>query len=227
MARTPHLTPDDHALVLAAVSHAEDGTDGEIVTIVTDRSDSYHDAVLHYAIAAMLLVVALVALDPAGIEAWLGQFTGEWDTAPDPRWLIWGVLVAEAVVFLIVRYALAYWPLRMALVPKATRARRVRLRAIECFKLSAEQRTKARVGILLYLSRDERMAEIVADAAIHRAVPPERWGDAMAALVAETRAGRPGHGMAAAVERIGAILSETFPKTSDDVNELPDRLIEL
>jgi putative membrane protein len=137
------------------------------------------------------------------------------------------LLVAEAVVFLLVRYALAYMPLRLALVPKATRARRVRRRAIQYFKVGAEKRTAARVGILLYLSRDERMAEIVADQAIHTAVPAERWGDAMAALVVETRSGRPGAGMAAAVERIGAILAETFPKTADDRNELPDRLIEL
>jgi putative membrane protein len=33
--------------------------------------------------------------------------------------------------------------------------------------------------------------------------------------------------MAAAVARIGAILAEHFPKTADDRNELPDRLIEL
>ena len=58
-------------------------------------------------------------------------------------------------------------------------------------------------------------------------VPAERWGDAMAALVDEVRAGRPGEGMAAAVGQIGTILAETFPKTDADTNELPDRLIEL
>lgn len=227
MAGTARLTPEDHARVLAAVARAEAGTDGEIVTIVTERSDSYHDAALHYAIAAMLIVLALAAIDPLAIETWLSGFTAGWDDAPDPRLLLGVILAAQALVFLIVRFALAYMPLRLALVPKATRARRVRRRAIQYFKVGAERRTTARVGILLYLSRDERMAEIVADAAIHRAVPAERWGDAMAALVAETRGGRPGAGMAAAVERIGAILSETFPKTADDRNELPDRLIEL
>ncbi|MEG3177356.1 hypothetical protein U1872_14030 [Sphingomonas sp. RB3P16] len=227
MSGTARLTPEDHALVLAAVARAEEGTDGEIVTIVTERSDSYHDAALHYAVAAMLIVLALAAIDPVAIERWLGSFTSEWDAAPDPRLLLGALVVVEAIVFLVVRYALAYMPLRMALVPKATRARRVRRRAIQYFKVGAERRTTARVGILLYLSRDERMAEIVADAAIHSAVPAERWGDAMAALVVETRAGKPGAGMAASVARIGAILSETFPKTADDRNELPDRLIEL
>lgn len=221
------LTPEDHALVLAAVARAEEGTDGEIVTIITERSDSYHDAALQYALAAMLLVVALVAVDPVAIETWIGGFTGGWDAAPDPRWLPIGLLIAQSAVFLIVRLALAYMPLRLALVPKATRARRVRARAIQYFKVGAERRTRDRVGILLYLSQGERMAEIVADEAIHGTVPPERWGEAMAALVAEGRAGRPGAGMAAAVARIGAILTERFPKTAGDVNELPDRLIAL
>lgn len=227
MPRTAQLTADDHALVLAAVKRAEAGTDGEIVTIVSDRSDDYRDAALHYAVAAMLLVVALFAIDPLAIELWLGGLAGEWDAPADPRLLLSALLVVEAIVFLIVRYALANAAWRIALVPKATRARRVRRRAIQYFKVGAERRTAARVGILLYLSRDERMAEIVADEAIHRAVPAERWGAAMAALVAESRAGRPAAGMAAAVERIGAILSETFPKTGDDRNELPDRLIEV
>jgi putative membrane protein len=49
----------------------------------------------------------------------------------------------------------------------------------------------------------------------------------MAVLIEAVRDGRPGDGMAAAVERIGAVLSQHFPKTSFDFNELPDRLIEI
>jgi putative membrane protein len=33
--------------------------------------------------------------------------------------------------------------------------------------------------------------------------------------------------MAAAVERVGRILAEHLPRQADDVNELPDQLIEL
>jgi putative membrane protein len=33
--------------------------------------------------------------------------------------------------------------------------------------------------------------------------------------------------MAAAVAQIGIVLAEHFPRAADDVNELPDRLIEL
>jgi putative membrane protein len=39
------------------------------------------------------------------------------------------------------------------------------------------------------------------------------------------RKGRPGDGMVAAVERIGQVLAAHFPRSADDTNELPDRLI--
>jgi putative membrane protein len=221
------LSAEDHALVGEAVARAEDGTDGEIVTIVSQRSDQYHDVALHYALAATLLIIALAAINPVALEARLDWSSNGWGAEMDLRSLLFWVLIAQTIVFLIVRYALAWAPLRLALTPKATRARRVRRRAIQYFKVGAERRTQARVGILLYLSLDERMAEIVADEAIHHAVPAERWGDAMAALVDEVRLGRPAQGMAAAVAQIGVILSENFPKTETDRNELPDRLIEL
>lgn len=122
---------------------------------------------------------------------------------------------------------LAWMPLRVALVPKATKRRRVRRRALELFKVSAEARTTGRTGILIYLSMREHMAEIVADEAIHSVVPQERWGDAMAALVAEVREGRVAAGMVAAVGQVGVVLAEGLPRLTGDINELPDHLIEL
>ena len=74
---------------------------------------------------------------------------------------------------------------------------------------------------------DERRAELIADAAIHEKVTPEVWGEAMAALVAAVKDGRPGDGMAEAVRHVGIVLAEHFPRADDYRNELPDRLIEL
>jgi putative membrane protein len=216
------LTPADRDRITAAVAQAEWGTDGEIVTIVAAQSDRYNDVPLQFAVLAMLLVTALAALD----WRWLLIGGDAW-AEPDFGRALLVLLVVQTAVFLIVRYLVGWAPVRVALTPRATRRRRVRRRALLCFKVGAENRTQAKVGILLYLSTDERMAEIVADAAIHSAVPAERWGDAMAALVAHVREGRSGDGMVAAVAAIGAILSETFPKTAEDVNELPDRVIEL
>jgi len=221
------LNQADHDLVTAAVAKAERASDGEIVTVVAPRSDAYHDVGLHYAVLAMLLVPTGGALIP---QAWLDWATGMvfgWNATLSFRLLMVLMLVKMAVLFLIVRYALAWMKLRMALTPAGTKARRVRRRAVELFKVAAEQRTKGRTGVLLYLSLLERRAEIVADEAIHSRVTPDVWGEAMAALIEQVKAGRPGEGMALAVEKIGAVLAECLPPTLDNPNELPDRLIEL
>lgn len=221
------LSEADHVLVTAAVTEAERKSDGEIVTIVADRSDAYHDVGLHYAVLAMLLVPAMLAFVPQALIDWaMGRMLG-WNAMLTRGTLMALLFIKLTAVFLIVRYALAYMPLRLALTPGATKARRVRRRAVHYFKVGAERRTVGRTGVLLYLSLAEHRAEIVADQAIHSKVAPELWGDAMAALIAAVKAGRPGEGMAKAVAMIGDVLAEHFPKSGTDRNELPDRLVEL
>ena len=141
--------------------------------------------------------------------------------------LLTGLLGLLLLTFLLIRYLLAIMPLRMVMTPRATRARRVRRRAILLFRTAAEARTQGRTGVLIYLSLDEHRAEIVADRAINEKVAPEAWGEAMAALIDAIRADRPGEGLAEAVRQVGAVLAPHFPRAHDDINELPDRLIEL
>ena len=105
--------------------------------------------------------------------------------------------------------------------------RRVRRQAWRIFRAGTEARTAAANGVLLYLSLAEHRAEIIADSGIHGRVDAAAWGEAMAALIAEVRAGDIAGGLAAAVDRIGAVLAAHFPRDPADPNELPDRVIEL
>lgn len=221
------MTQEDHAQVSAAVAAAEAHTAGEIVTIVAPCSDEYRDVMLHYCVLAMLAVPVKLALLPAAWTDWatavLLGWNGQWTRGA----AMTALAVLLALAFLVVRLILTWQPLLMALTPPATKTRRVRRRAVAHFRTSAERRTSGRTGILIYLSVRERRAEIVADEAIADTVKPELWGEAMAALVDEVRAGRAGRGMALAVEQVGAVLAEHLPRAADDSNELPDRLIEL
>jgi putative membrane protein len=169
---------------------------------------------------------ALAFVPQALIDRLLALFVG-WNAAPTRGMLMLLLFALLAAVFLIVRFALAYMPLRMALTPARTKTRRARRRAIELFRVGAERRTAGRTGILLYLSLAEHRAEIVADEAIHSKVEPEVWGDAMAVLVEHVKADRPGEGMAQAVQKIGEVLAGCLPARHENPNELPDRLIEL
>ena len=104
---------------------------------------------------------------------------------------------------------------------------RVRRRAVTIFQAAASGRTTGRTGILIYLSLAERRAEIIADEAILKVTDDHTWGEAMTELLTNVREGRVGDGIAAAVERVGAVLSEHFPRSTEDLNEIPDKLIEL
>ena len=221
------LTEEDHALVSAAVRAAEAKSSGEIVTIVAPRSDAYHDVGLHYAVLAMLLVPVGLYFAPQGLIDWATGLLLGWNAEPTRQQVAVWLFVKLAAVFLIVRYALAWMPLRMALTPGRTKTRRVHRRAVEVFRTGCELKTRGRTGVLIYLSMAEHRAEIVADQAIAEQVPADVWAEALAALIAEAKAGRIGEGMAKAVEMVGDVLAPILPPVPHDDNELPDRLVEL
>ena len=221
------LSDADHERISAAVRAAEADTDGEIVTVIAPQSDSYHDVGLHYAVAGMLTLLALVAAFPGWFGDQAVALFGGWQHDL-PAWRLLTLLLgAQILIFLVIRYALAWMPLRLVLTPSTTKTRRVRRQAVTLFRATAEGRTRVNTAILLYLSIAEHRAEIICDSAINQSVAPERWGDAMAALIHAVREGRTADGMAEAIAMLGVILAEQRPKTGANPNELPDRLIEL
>lgn len=220
------LSDADHALVSAAIAAAEGGTAGEILTMTADQSDAYHDVGLHYAAAAAFLTLAIFAAWPQWLDFWWARLMG-WTAEPSERQLLTFLLGLALAKFLAVLFLLKWRPLRLALTPAATKTRRVRRRAIMLFKAAAERRTVGRTGVLIYLSMGEHRAEIVGDEAIVGVTTPETWGEAMAALIVEVKQGRIAAGMVAAIERVGAVLAEHFPRAPEDANEIPDKLIEL
>lgn len=221
-----HMNADDQAKVAAAIKAAEAKTDGEISAIVSQASESYDDVVFIAAGLVALLPLAVSAEWPGLLEWGAKLLTGGW-AEPSLRFMLTLLLIETAVVFAVAAAIARLWPVRMVLTPGATKTRRVRRRALMLFRTGTEQRTLSKTGVLLYLSLAEHRAEIIADAAIHSRAPQEAWGEAMAALIAAVKDDRPGDGIAAAVQRIGAVLAEHFPYTGNDPNELPDRLIEL
>jgi putative membrane protein len=227
MGKRISMTEADRLLVTNAVAKAETNTDAEIVTIIARRSDAYHDVELHWAILSAFLVLAFAAAFPIWYEEKLIWLLGEWTHELPLRMLLLFLLGHMIFKFLLVRYLLAIPALRMFFTPGRTKSRRVRRRALLLFRTAAQARTARLTGVLLYLSLDEHRAEIVADETIASKVSPEAWGDAMAAMIDEVRAGRIAQGMVLAIEKAGVILAEHCPRGDTNPNELPDRLIEL
>ncbi|WP_017670471.1 hypothetical protein [Blastomonas sp. AAP53] len=227
MSKVETVTADEHCIVTDAVALAEQHTDGEIVTVISGQSDDYRETPIYWAVAAIFLALACMAVFPQWFEGLLSIFTGGWVHEYTPGEYLTIIMLALAAKFGAVHLIVGWKPLRLALTPAAIKRSRVRARAISLFKVSAEKRTMGLTGVLIYLSMAEHRAEIVADSAIAAKVSPEVWGEAMADMIVELKAGRAGEGMAAAVRDVGKVLAEHFPKTGDNPNELPDRLIEL
>ena len=227
MSNNKSMTNAEHDRVTEAVRTAEAGTAGEIVTIIADSSDHYLDTALWYAAGAALLTLAFLTAFPGIATCVIETVTGGWVTDIGAMEYFELALAAFVLSFAIVRLILQIPKLRTALTFPRVKSKRVRNRAIDFFKVGAESRTAGRTGILIYLSLAEHRAEIVADEAIHKQVANEVWGEAMVDLLRDVREGRVTDGMVAAVRDVGKILAEYFPRQDDDVNELPDRLIEL
>jgi putative membrane protein len=222
-----HLSEADQTAVTAAVTAAEAHTAGEIVTVVTDRSDGYTDVALVWSVIVAFTAIAVLMFFPDFYLGLVDRLLGKWNAEWTPRG-IFGFALLVGILKFAGMWLIQLWPpLKFFLIPGPIKSHRTNARAVEIFKVSTDRRTTGRTGIVIYLSMRERRAEIVADAAITSKVTPDVWGDAMAAMLAELRQGRCGAGMIAAVGKVGAVLAEHFPRAEGDVNELPDRLIEL
>ena len=222
-----HLSDADRQQVSAAIAAAETKSNGEIVAVATPISDPYHDVALHWALVPLFAVLAWAAWRPTALVWWYSLLFGGWQPDPTLSQLLTLLMVFAALKFTIALLILKWMPLRLALTPKATKHRRVRRRAVTVFRAAAERRTVGRTGVLIYLSMGERRAEIVADEAILKATDDSTWGEAMASLLEHVREGRAGDGIVAAIEQVGVVLAEHFPRSEGDTNEIPDKLIEL
>ena len=214
-------------LVGEAVREAESATSGEIVTVLADSSDGYTDVALLWAAGAAFTAMSVVAAFPKPfLDAWetmAGGWGHEWTSGE----LASMVIALGLVKFLGVWLIQQWQPLKWLLVPGPVKTQRVRAQAVRQFKVGAERRTTGRTGVLIYLSMRERRAEIVADESIAAKVPAEVWGEAMGDMLAHIGKGRIAEGLAVGIRDVGFILAEHFPRGGDDVNELPDRLIEV
>jgi len=201
------ISEADKARVTAAIRDAEARTAGEIFCVVARRSSEYRLVPIAWA-AAVALFAPLPFL-----------YLADW-SAPV-------VYLLQIIVFLIAVAALSHPAVRFRIVPRQARHDRAHAEAMRQFFVQGIDKTEHRTGVLIFASAAERYVEIVADAGINEKVAPAVWDDAVDALVTAVKAGRPGDGFVAAIERCGAVLARHFPPGALKRDELPDKLVEI
>lgn len=195
------LTEIEKKKVEEAVTQAEAGTAGELVVVLSGRSADY--AALRASIAGSLSVAA-------SLEAF-------YLFADLPAWVFF--LGQLPLALLLYRLA-GFGAVLRLIVPKRLRIQAVEERALSVFLQAGVTETKARSGVLIFISEAEHRAMILADRGINELVAPDEWEKDVASLVASIRGGTPADGLIGVVERIGSILQQAFPADDQNPNEL-------
>ena len=204
---TAMITDTDKANIAEAIRQAEGATSGEIYCVIARCSSDYRLVPLAWsALVALIVPAPLIHLTlwPASV-IYLIQL---------------GVFIAAAI-------GLSQPGIRFKLVPRRAKHDRAHAEAMRQFFAQGLTRTESRTGVLVFASEAERYAEIVADAGINAKVPPEVWDNAIAALIGEIKAGRPGDGFVAAIGQCSMVLAQHFPPGAMNRDELSNRLVEI
>jgi len=226
------MTAEQRQMVEAAVAAAEARTRGEIYCVAAAASSDYREVVLAWAAGVALLAPALLLL--GGVEVSAPDVLDGWTAAQAGglaesavRAALVGAILLQGVLFGLTAIVVSIPPVRRLLTPAGLKRHRVRERATEQFRSRNLHATRERTGVLIYVSLEERLAEIVADEGIASRVEPAVWAQAMAALTDGLRRGDPGSGFAEAVGLCGDVLAAHFPPRDDNPDELPNALVEL
>ncbi|MBB4633063.1 TPM domain-containing protein [Sphingosinicella soli] len=221
------LTDEEHARISDAITSAEQTTSGEIFCVVARRTDDYRAVPFAWA--------ALAAIVLAPLLLWLGIPDPRWFTSggwsdgghPEPQRIIALYAALSALLFILTFLVVRTPPVLRFLTPRSLKRSAVHRAAVESFLSHGIHVTAERTGVLIFLSLEDHVAEIVADGGIYAKVAHDVWGDALDALLTEVKDGKLADGFVSAIGMCGALLSAHFPPGDRNPNELPDKLIEI
>jgi putative membrane protein len=201
------ISQADNARVAQAIRAAEAKTSGEIFCVVARHASDYR-----------LIPIVWAALLALAVPLPLIYLTA---------WRVTTIYAVQLAVFVVCALVLSYPRLRFHVVPRRVQRERAHAEAMRVFWGQGLHLTEQRTGVLIFASTAERYAEIIADTGIYQKVGAHVWDNAVAALVAAIKAGRPGDGFVAAVEQCGAVLALHFPPGALKRDQLPNKLVEI
>jgi uncharacterized membrane protein len=100
-------------------------------------------------------------------------------------------------------------------------------RAATYFYRLGMDKTRLRNGVLIYLATVDRKFAIIGDKGINSVVPENFWDETKEKMLAEFKYGNLASGIVTGVEMAGEQLKKYFPNTTDDINELPDDIVQM
>jgi uncharacterized membrane protein len=97
-------------------------------------------------------------------------------------------------------------------------------RAADVFTMLEMHKTALKNGVLFYLSIKDRKFAILGDAGINAKVPAGFWDSIKEIVIEHFKNGKYADGLCEGIEKAGVKLSEHFPYSKNDVNELSNEI---
>jgi putative membrane protein len=199
------MDEQDRDAIAEAVRQAESLTAGEIVVVIDHAASSYRTVPVVMALSLALLVPwPLLAMTATSA----------------PR-----IFLIQLVCAALLLGTLLWYGRGGRFVPGFVKRRRAHDVALREFTARGLTRTRQRTGVLLYVAIQERYAEILADTGIDGKVDQAVWDGIVEPLLVAAREERLRDGLIDAVRAVGAVLATHVPRSADDIDELPNRVV--
>lgn len=202
------LTRDEQKRIIDCVKGVERATSGELVPVIASQSYHYPGAV---SFGSLIVGVAV------GVGASLCLNSSD-------MWMFLAIFLAVYLLCMVLMRAVPVF--KKPFIPKQQMRDEVHEGAVTSFFLNGLHRTRDMTGIIIYVSVYERMVEILADKGINDKVDPKVWDEVVQDVTQAIRKGEPADGICRAVTRCGELITENFPIKPDDVDELPNLIVD-
>ncbi|HEY8947286.1 MAG TPA: hypothetical protein VIM56_00220 [Rhizomicrobium sp.] len=223
------LSADDRQRIAAAVAEAETKTSGEVCCVLTEEASHYREVPLAWAAIAALVLPPLALAFGLRPQSWGDALSG---------WVGQTVLVGHTVILALASYAFVQTFLfavvalvgsvpavRRAITPAFVKRHRVRNSARHHFATLVARLAEG-AYVMIYVSRFDRMVEIVVSDSVGKSSDPMVWHNAASALSVGLAQARAGEGFVKAIGICGAELAKHFPPGTVKENRLPDSVID-
>ncbi|OGP78733.1 MAG: hypothetical protein A2V86_17135 [Deltaproteobacteria bacterium RBG_16_49_23] len=201
------FTAEEKERLQATTHEVESRTIGEIVVMVIDRSSPYIEAeILGGILLGSLLSLILTLL----------FFHAS----------VWSYIPLSFFFFFPCRSLLERMDgLKKLFVGRKRKEEAVRLRAERAFFEKGLYKTKKNTGVLFFLSLLERKVWVLADKGIYEKMNQETLNQYALGVSKGIREGRACDALCQAIQEIGVLLSNHFPITPDDTDELSNAVM--
>ena len=98
-------------------------------------------------------------------------------------------------------------------------------RAIELFRELNMHHTQDRNAVLVYIALKDRQLAVFGDEGIHQRLGQSFWNHEVEKIIAQFNQNEISNGICNMIKAIGTALTEHFPHSKDDKNELSDGIV--